>query len=576
MTQLPSNRSNKQIRASKSTLTLVLGCAIAAGSSLMVLARNPFEFRQQRAARVPAVQITQLNPIAAAQVNPDTNSTSEPITSSSAHPSISPTLIDGQGKTIKPSAVLVDGDDLVFLAPKCLYICKDGVSALGTDAQLTLVKIDPPKSFGNLKIQEFNNFAACSARQSIVILDKSGDLYEYSPRANKWQLFRSNLPFLQGQPDPEFIDLAVVGNNVNLLDPERNQIWQTAGGAPRMSGLLKDILPWRIKPGDTYVGDGLSMTSDDSAAYVLKKFGNIMKFSTAPGAPGRHQMPFKYRRLVGMRPSRIITAKGAALYVIERENNRVISIDKTTGRTEQFLFSKHSDLRGLVPAADGFWILNGGKLQQRKLAQPDSMKVAFQRRSNDERLDGMVIPIKGVALPRHVGVFPGARRLYRFGIHEGMDFFFDPGSRTKVTMNTPVRAADGGKVLRSDTAFKDMTYSQFSHVMNECYKEHRTSDHNEDLFRGCQVWINHGNGLITRYAHLNRVNPAITKDATVQRGDLIAYVGVSGTGQNLPGRTKYPHLHFEIWIDGKYLGWGLTPAETMGVYEDIFGNGVGE
>jgi murein DD-endopeptidase MepM/ murein hydrolase activator NlpD len=75
---------------------------------------------------------------------------------------------------------------------------------------------------------------------------------------------------------------------------------------------------------------------------------------------------------------------------------------------------------------------------------------------------------------------------------------------------------------------------------------------------------------------LNKVNPEVKKDQQVGRGDLIGFIGVSGTGQNLPGRAKYPHLHFEIWLDGKYLGWGLTPAETMGVYEDVFGNGVGE
>ncbi len=495
--------------------------------------------------------------------------------------SVNPNLIglkDVQGKDVKPSAVLAVDQDLLFLSPKSLWICKGGVALLGAGSDFTLTKVDPPKSFGNLIIQEFNNFAACPSRRSVIVLDKSGDLYEYAPSANKWQLFRSNLPFLQGQPDPEFIDLSVAGKTVTLLDPERNQIWITAGGAAHMNGYLKDILPWRIKPGDTYVGDGLSMSGDDSAVYVLKKFGTITKFSTAPGAPGSHQLPFKYRRLPGMRPSRIIAAPSAdgPLYVVERENNRVLSIEKSSGRIAQYLFAKNSDLRGLLPTDDGFWVLNSGRLQQRKLAQPDSMKIAFQRHGNDDRLDGMVIPIKGVALPRHVGVFPGARRLYRFGIHEGMDFFLDPGSKTKVTMNTPVRATDGGKILRADANFKDMTYPQFNKVMNDCYREHRTSDHNEDLFRGCQVWISHGNGLMTRYAHLNKINPQIKKDQSVARGDLIAFVGVSGTGQNLPGRTKYPHLHFEIWLDGKYLGWGLTPAETMGVYEDIFGNGVGE
>jgi murein DD-endopeptidase MepM/ murein hydrolase activator NlpD len=76
--------------------------------------------------------------------------------------------------------------------------------------------------------------------------------------------------------------------------------------------------------------------------------------------------------------------------------------------------------------------------------------------------------------------------------------------------------------------------------------------------------------LITRYAHLNKINPKLKVGQTVKAGDLIGFVGVSGTGQNLPGRAKYPHLHFEIWIDGKYLGYGLTPAETVGVFEDIF------
>ncbi len=484
-------------------------------------------------------------------------------------------LKDEQGKDVKPSAMLAYDRDLLFLSPNRLWISPGAVAELGSVTALTVKKIEPPKSFGSLKFQEFNTFALFPARKSIIVLDKSGDLYEYSPATNKWQLFRANLPFLKGQPDPEFIDLSIAGKTVILLDPERNQIWQTYGGAAHMDGYLKDILPWRIKPGDTYVGDGLSMAADNGTFYVLKKYGAITKFSTATGAPGSHQLPFHHKRLSGMRPSRLSTATGAPLYVVERENNRVLAIDKTTGHISQFLFAGSSDLRGLLPIEDGFWILNSGKLLLRKLAQPDSIKVAFQRRGNDERLDGMIIPIQGVALPRHVGVFPGARRLYRFGIHEGMDFFLDPGSKTQVTMGTPVRATDGGKVLRADANFKDMTYPQFNRVMNECYKEHRTSDRNEDLFRGCQVWIGHGNGLMTRYAHLSKISPVLKKDQLVSRGDLIAFVGVSGTGQNLPGRTKYPHLHFEIWLDGKYLGWGLTPAETMGVYEDIFGNGAG-
>ena len=142
-------------------------------------------------------------------------------------------------------------------------------------------------------------------------------------------------------------------------------------------------------------------------------------------------------------------------------------------------------------------------------------------------------------------------------------------------MGTPARAAAGGKITRIDAGFKDMNAAEFNRVMTECYKSHQTSDHNEDLLRGCQVWIDHGGGMVTRYAHLSRINPALKKGQTIAKGETIGFIGVSGTGQNLPGRAKYPHLHFEIWLDGKYLGWGLTPSETMGVFEDIFGKGSG-
>ncbi len=74
------------------------------------------------------------------------------------------------------------------------------------------------------------------------------------------------------------------------------------------------------------------------------------------------------------------------------------------------------------------------------------------------------------------------------------------------------------------------------------------------------------------YAHLSKINSAVKVDDFARAGETIGYVGISGTGQNLPGRTPFPHLHFEIWLDGHYLGWGLTPTETMQVYEDIFGH----
>jgi murein DD-endopeptidase MepM/ murein hydrolase activator NlpD len=56
--------------------------------------------------------------------------------------------------------------------------------------------------------------------------------------------------------------------------------------------------------------------------------------------------------------------------------------------------------------------------------------------------------------------------------------------------------------------------------------------------------VSHGNGFKTVYGHLKDYN--VRRGATVQRGDVIAYVGNSG-------RSTGPHLHYEVKVDGKRM-----------------------
>lgn len=55
------------------------------------------------------------------------------------------------------------------------------------------------------------------------------------------------------------------------------------------------------------------------------------------------------------------------------------------------------------------------------------------------------------------------------------------------------------------------------------------------------VVVNHGEGIETRYAHLNFINT--NSGATVSPGDVVGTVGSTGNSTG-------PHLHFEIRIDG--------------------------
>ena len=93
----------------------------------------------------------------------------------------------------------------------------------------------------------------------------------------------------------------------------------------------------------------------------------------------------------------------------------------------------------------------------------------------------------------------------RAALHTGLDFPTEVG--------TPVHAAAGGVVL-----------------LTEYHPEY-----------GNVVELDHGNGLVTRYAHNSRV--LVKAGDLIKRGQVISEVGTSG-------RSTGAHLHFEVLVDG--------------------------
>ena len=100
--------------------------------------------------------------------------------------------------------------------------------------------------------------------------------------------------------------------------------------------------------------------------------------------------------------------------------------------------------------------------------------------------------------------------------HSGTDFRGQPG--------TPVLAAGGGIVVRCG----------------------RLGGY------GNSIDIDHGGGVVTRYAHLRRIETK--KDAVITAGQEIGQVGSTG-------RTTGPHLHFEVRLDGS----PVSPIAAMSV-----------
>jgi hypothetical protein len=81
---------------------------------------------------------------------------------------------------------------------------------------------------------------------------------------------------------------------------------------------------------------------------------------------------------------------------------------------------------------------------------------------------------------------------------------------------SPLRAALGGTVTKAGTWFA----------------------------YGLTVDVDHGNGVVTRYAHLSAFAPGIRPGARVEAGQLLGKVGRTG-------RATTAHLHFEVRINGR-------------------------
>jgi peptidoglycan LD-endopeptidase LytH len=182
----------------------------------------------------------------------------------------------------------------------------------------------------------------------------------------------------------------------------------------------------------------------------------------------------------------------------------------------------------------------------------------------------MTMPLPGACLPRDDGQMPNSPREYRHGIHEGVDFFTGFAC-IDVPIGMPVLAPYDGVVVRSDQEYKQLTQKQIDDLLALVAAQGFTDAGTLDKLRGRQVWIDHGDGIQTRYAHLSDIPLDVQVGTPVTQGQTIGFVGDSGTPESLGQEGYNKHLHFEIRVDDTYLAAGLSPEETRAQYEALFG-----
>jgi murein DD-endopeptidase MepM/ murein hydrolase activator NlpD len=145
---------------------------------------------------------------------------------------------------------------------------------------------------------------------------------------------------------------------------------------------------------------------------------------------------------------------------------------------------------------------------ERSTGQHVDILTVVESRMFDQRVRRLLIPTQapveaaqlGSAFGWRIDPFTG-----RSALHTGLDFQADPGAA--------IVAAAGGVVVTQE--------------LHPAY--------------GNMVEVDHGNGLITRYAHASRV--FVKVGDVIKRGQKMAEVGTTG-------RSTGPHLHFEVLVQG--------------------------
>jgi hypothetical protein len=132
----------------------------------------------------------------------------------------------------------------------------------------------------------------------------------------------------------------------------------------------------------------------------------------------------------------------------------------------------------------------------------------MESRLIDQRIKKMMVPTHEPVVHGHLGS-PFGWRIDPFtgrsALHTGLDFQADTGA--------PILAAAGGVVVTAE--------------VHPAY--------------GNMIEVDHGNDLVTRYAHASRL--LAKKGDLVKRGQKVAEVGSTG-------RSTGPHLHFEVLVQG--------------------------
>ena len=144
------------------------------------------------------------------------------------------------------------------------------------------------------------------------------------------------------------------------------------------------------------------------------------------------------------------------------------------------------------------------------------------------------------------GRLPNAERDYRHGTHQGIDFFCPRGH--------PTKAALDGRVVVAVGNYQDASASELDDLLAIARALRATPPYTLLTLYGNYVAVDHGiidsvGHIVSIYAHLDALDPAIRAGQQVSAGDPLGRVGNTGTTFAAARSTNQGlQLHWELHI----------------------------
>ncbi len=190
----------------------------------------------------------------------------------------------------------------------------------------------------------------------------------------------------------------------------------------------------------------------------------------------------------------------------------------------------------------------------------------------NEISEKLFFPVKGLSLPERKNLLPNAQRKYRNGIHRGIDII--------VSYNTPVYATFDGIIIYENDSYQDVSLDLYNIFLEKTNQLKRTpSDLYNHILLGKHIIIDHGYDFLPKYrttsiyAHLSQIDQNIKVGLKVKKGELIGYVGNSGTKYGAMNNTLGAHLHWEVHFENEknkyYLGENIESEDFINTFKKI-------